>query len=178
MFPARRDACKTDILNRKLWADHFDSQNVKYAFFSAANATALQEARREAAEAEARIREQQEEEDQVQTSRSPKRASFEATTSRVSTVPGSSEEAESGGDESASDEGQPTDSPDEEYSDDDDDDDERGAFLPIDEESEAQDARTRVLSVLELEDLFVKSAPDLSSEYPLFGYHSLPNDGP
>ena len=178
MFPARRDACKTDILNRKLWADHFDSQNVKYAFFSAANATALQEARREAAEAEARIREQQEdEEDQVQTSRSPKRASFEATTSRGSTVPGSSEEAESGGDESASDEGQPTDSPDEEYSDDDDD-DERGAFLPIDEESEAQDARTRVLSVLELEDLFVKSAPDLSSEYPLFGYHSLPNDGP
>ena len=51
----------------------------------------------------------------------------------------------------------------EEYSEDESDDSEGGAFLPIEEGPEAQDPRTKVLSVLELEDLFVRSAPDLSS---------------
>ncbi|KAG6830293.1 hypothetical protein H0H92_001371 [Tricholoma furcatifolium] len=42
---------KADLLTvrqRRLWADFFDSKAVRYAFFSAANATALQQARREA----------------------------------------------------------------------------------------------------------------------------------
>ena len=49
--------------------------------------------------------------------------------------------------------------------------DDDGVFLPIEEGPEASDPRTRVLSVLELEDLFVRSAPDLSSLFdflPLF----------
>lgn len=33
---------------RRLWADYFDGQRIQYAFFSAANATAIQEARRAA----------------------------------------------------------------------------------------------------------------------------------
>ena len=35
-------------LCRRQWADYFDSQNIRYAFFSAANATAIQQARRDA----------------------------------------------------------------------------------------------------------------------------------
>lgn len=33
---------------RRLWADYFDSQGIQYAFFSAANATALQLGRKDA----------------------------------------------------------------------------------------------------------------------------------
>ena len=44
--------CVTDAqLVRRQWADYFDQQGVTYAFFSAANATALQKARREIQEA-------------------------------------------------------------------------------------------------------------------------------
>ncbi|PPQ62960.1 hypothetical protein CVT24_006066, partial [Panaeolus cyanescens] len=49
---------KADLLTheqRTQWADYFDSQNITYAFYSAANASALQEARRELAELNASI---------------------------------------------------------------------------------------------------------------------------
>lgn len=38
------------MYSRSQWANYFDQQHVYYAFYSAANATALQQARREAAE--------------------------------------------------------------------------------------------------------------------------------
>lgn len=123
-------------VSRRLWADYFDAQGVQYAFFSAANAVALQEARRQAlAEAEAKealhdgspdglggIAVQEEEEDEEDLS--------------------SEEESES---QSES--------------------EDEGLYLSEDEHSSGnQDPRSKVLSVLELEDLFVKAAPDLSSE--------------
>ena len=116
-------------MNRRLWADHFDQQNITYAFFSAANATALQELRREIELAKVR----------------------------------EIEKAAAGNNESSG-------------SDDDDDprtpEDEMPEPqekippfpLPVEEDSEdARDPRTRVLSVLELEDLFFRVAPDLTS---------------
>ena len=127
-------------VSRRLWADYFDAQGVQYAFFSAANAVALQEARRQAlAEAEAKealhdgspdglggIAVQEEEEDEED----------------LSSEEESKEESES---QSES--------------------EDEGLYLSEDEHSsENQDPRAKVLSVLELEDLFVKAAPDMSSE--------------
>jgi hypothetical protein len=43
------------LIGRCLWANYFDSQGIHYAFYSAANAITLQEARREAAEVETRL---------------------------------------------------------------------------------------------------------------------------
>ncbi|KAH8835699.1 hypothetical protein DL96DRAFT_1666368 [Flagelloscypha sp. PMI_526] len=51
---------KADLLTVKQriqWADYFEEQHIQYAFFSAANASAIQEARKEAAEALARAAE-------------------------------------------------------------------------------------------------------------------------
>lgn len=128
---------RAEILHRKQWAEYFEAQGVQYAFFSAANAAALQAARQEAEAAAARAEE----------------AAAEAA-AKVARDEESSSEEESDGD---SDNGPFTD---EEPSDDDSD---IGTFHPVEEGPEAQDPRTRVLSVLELEELFVKSAPDLSS---------------
>jgi len=41
--------------SRRLWADYFDTQGVCYAFYSAANAVALQEAKREAVDTEMQL---------------------------------------------------------------------------------------------------------------------------
>ena len=142
---------------RKLWADYFDEQNVNYAFFSAANAAALQDARREAAEVEARL---QEHEALASTSVHdvPSNGHIEGQLPpRVADGDMESGDAESDSSEKSQD------LSDEEYSDEDS--EYRGTFLPIDQESDVQDPRIRVLSVLELEDLFVRSAPDLSSTF-------------
>lgn len=120
---------------RKEWADYFDSQGVQYAFFSAANAAALQAARHEAEMAAARAEEE-----------------AAAKAAKAARGEGSSSEEES--DES-------DDEPDTEESSDEDSD--IGTFHPVEEGPEAQDPRVKVLSVLELEELFIKSAPDLSS---------------
>ena len=138
---------------RKLWADYFDGQNVKYAFFSAANAAALQEARREAAAAQAPAQKQNDAPESVPM---PPDAADEPSSVGEEPQGEDSEEDSDDGEEV------PEDSL-EEYSEDESDDSEGGAFLPIEEGPEAQDPRTKVLSVLELEDLFVRSAPDLSS---------------
>ncbi len=113
-----------------MWADFFDKQGVQYAFFSAANAVALQQARQEAlerAEAEAKA--------------------LEDPHSDAEDVEDDSESSESSDDDADL----------SEYDSDDD------VYLSAEEDTEdAQDARTRVLSVLELEALFMDSAPDLS----------------
>ena len=133
--------------DRKLWADYFDGQGIKYAFFSAANAAALQEARREAAEAEAKLYEHQ----------AVESAPTESGPLGPATSAASDEDADS------SDESDVPDDDDDISSSEGGEDYGRGAFLPIDDEVDAQDPRTKVLSVLQLEDLFVASAPDLSS---------------
>ncbi|KAJ7706371.1 P-loop containing nucleoside triphosphate hydrolase protein [Mycena rosella] len=121
---------KADLLTatqRCLWADHFDKQGIQYAFFSAANAAALQQARRDAL-LEKQAAEQSEDE--------------------------SEEEDEDEDEEEEEDE-------DDEESDDYE--EEEDFYFSAEEDSpEGQDPRARVLSVLELENLFERMAPDLS----------------
>ena len=116
-------------MDRRLWADSFDEQNVRYAFFSAANAAALQELRREVELAKAREAERE-----------------------------TTEKEESSGSDDEDDPQTPEDETPEPQE------DAQPFTLPVEEDSEdARDPRTRVLSVLELEDLFFKVAPDLTS---------------
>ncbi|KAI0673366.1 P-loop containing nucleoside triphosphate hydrolase protein [Trametes maxima] len=149
---------KADLLTarqRKQWADYFDSQNVQYAFFSAANAAALQEARREVEAAAARAEEEA--------------AAAETAAKTDADDDGSEEEVV--GNESVEDSDENAESSDSEVEESSDDDSEVGAFLPVEEGPEAQDPRTKVLSVLELEDLFVSSAPELSTFTDSSGQH-------
>ncbi|OJT02723.1 Large subunit GTPase 1 [Trametes pubescens] len=142
---------KADLLTarqRKLWADYFDAQGVQYAFFSAANAAALQEARKEAEAAAARAVEE---------------AAAAAEAARAPGAGPNSDEEDSD-DESVDEE----DSSDEES---DESDSRRGTFHPLGERSETEDPRTRVLSVLELEELFASCAPDLSAFTDSTGQH-------
>ncbi|KAF8973587.1 P-loop containing nucleoside triphosphate hydrolase protein [Flammula alnicola] len=123
---------KADLLTaqqRVQWADYFDQQGIHYAFYSAANAAAIQQARRDAAEALARAEEEQSRED-------------------------------SSSDEESEDEEQPRapHSPDSE-----DESEEEDMYFSAEEDTEeGQDPRAKVLSVLELEEMFEKMAPDLS----------------
>ncbi|TBU34689.1 P-loop containing nucleoside triphosphate hydrolase protein [Dichomitus squalens] len=156
---------KADLLTaqqRKLWADYFDSQNVKYAFFSAANAAAIQEARRDAAAAN--------------TPQHVLEAQADAETRSGEQAPGAeftpAVDAADADDESDDESESPAEDADEETSSDDDtQSEEGGAFLPIEEEPEASDPRTKVLSVLELEELFLRTAPDLSTFTDSSGQH-------
>jgi large subunit GTPase 1 len=120
---------------RRIWADYFDSQGIRYAFYSATNATArqeiLREAREKATEANQRI-ESSEEDEEADAEESILDADISSTTSSGSYDPirtGSSDE---------------------------------DVDMASDEDTE--DARAKVLSVLELEDLFIASAPDLSGK--------------
>ncbi|KAF9076100.1 P-loop containing nucleoside triphosphate hydrolase protein [Rhodocollybia butyracea] len=118
---------KADLLTTKQrvqWANYFDSQRIQYAFFSAANAAAIQEARREAA-----LKMQE-----------------EATRQDEEVI--SSENEEQDAEDSESDT----------FSDDE-------SYFSVEEEEVAEDVdpRARVLSVLQLEELFVQQAPDLSA---------------
>ncbi|KAJ7107609.1 hypothetical protein C8R43DRAFT_1080267 [Mycena crocata] len=125
---------KADLLTatqRCLWADHFDKQGIQYAFFSAANATALQQARREAL-----LEGQNNDHDQGEGDQ------------------GEEDEEASGDDEDASSDG-----------DEESDHESEDFYFSAEEEEdspEGQDPRAKVLSVLELESLFERMAPDLS----------------
>ncbi|KAG6911573.1 hypothetical protein DXG01_011875 [Tephrocybe rancida] len=132
---------KSDLLTaqqRCLWADYFDSQGIQYAFFSAANATALQEARRDALLSA-----------QNQATASDDDADSQgADSGDEQDVPQLGEASDSdSGDESLP----------ESYEDD-------TYFSAEDDEPEIQDPRARVLSVLELEDWLLSMAPDLSGQ--------------
>ncbi|KAI0068282.1 P-loop containing nucleoside triphosphate hydrolase protein, partial [Artomyces pyxidatus] len=149
---------KADLLTakqRRLWADYFDSQSIQYAFFSAANATALQEARREVLVAEQLALDQDQEDTETSSTSSDEEEEDPIITSlRELGVNGEDSE----------------DLPDD--TDDYETEDESGSQASVpdmayfsDEEDtiDGQDPRAKVLSVLELEDLFKKSAPDLSA---------------
>ncbi|KDQ19877.1 hypothetical protein BOTBODRAFT_183905 [Botryobasidium botryosum FD-172 SS1] len=127
---------KSDLLSldqRKLWADYFDTQGIQYAFFSAANAQAIQEARR-AAELAA----QYEDASQGSDEESEEETVEKDVVKKLEEANLEDEQADS------------------------EDDSREHLILPGLDEEVDDDPRTRVLSVLELEDLFIKSAPDLS----------------
>ena len=127
------------VSGRRIWADYFDSQGLHYAFYSATNATARQEALQEAsavgelekaAEENRRVEfSEEDEESDTETSPAPSAGSYDSVESE--TLDGLKDHPES--DEYPSDKG---------------------------------DSRAKVLSVLELEDLFIASAPELSGEFP------------
>ncbi|KAH9937242.1 P-loop containing nucleoside triphosphate hydrolase protein [Fomitopsis serialis] len=150
---------KADLLTlkqRRQWADYFDTQGINYAFFSAANAAALQEARRQAlaaTELEAPIEDSGDEDDEVhETGRYLPSAIPEV-------APGNTDV--DGSESSESVDGAPSD--DDSISDASSDASSLYRLPPEEESEDARDPRVKVLSVLELEDLFVQTAPDLST---------------
>ncbi|OAX44423.1 P-loop containing nucleoside triphosphate hydrolase protein [Rhizopogon vinicolor AM-OR11-026] len=135
---------KSDLLTatqRRIWADYFDSQGIQYAFFSAANAAALQQARRDAiAEAEETRLYQDAHRDEASLSDSD--------------GPHTPRDDDSDDDfpEKSESESQSASETDYDHE-----------YVHTEEDSpDGKDPRTKVLSVLELEDLFVAAAPDLS----------------
>lgn len=140
--------CIFTIFDRKQWADYFDQQGVQYAFFSAANATALQQARREAlAEAAEQIHSETMQEEDVVNSEDD---SSDPRPGQESEKREDAEEEQEFGDDVSS-------SSDISFHD-------GQSLLMEDDSPDAKDPRARVLSVLELEQLFVNAAPDLSGE--------------
>ena len=135
---------------RRIWADYFDSQGLRYAFYSATDATGRQEALQKAL------------------------VVGERTTAIDKAVEGNQQVAFPGEDEEADEEGtQNADMgsstpPDESYDSTGSEISDERVDLDSDEDLHGkEDPRSKVLSVLELEDLFIASAPDLSGGFPL-----------
>ncbi|KAI5124166.1 hypothetical protein M0805_000974 [Coniferiporia weirii] len=146
---------KADLLTakqRRFWADYFDQQNIQYAFFSAANAVAIQQARKEALlkEEEARHAAQQdacEEDPAVSDEENSDSLRKTGEWPAQGSVDDARESESSVGDSAL----------------DDDSLDENLYFDAEEDTEDGKDSRTRVLSVLELEALFTLTAPDLSA---------------
>jgi large subunit GTPase 1 len=136
------------------WADYFDSRGILYAFFSAANAAALQEARQVALETgrrqETEARPKVDEPAEADGSPEPDSTDRE----QIPTSPESEEDVEDESDEESMTE--------EDY-------------FSAEEDEFNQDPRAQILSVLELEDLFLKEAPPLSGERAIFFSFPLSN---
>lgn len=156
---------KSDLLTRKQregWADYFEAHNIQYAFFSAANSTALQEerARRLAEAAEEELAHSSSEE-----SESESEEEIEDELARMK-IPksGNKLRAPGPGDRQPTSDDDDSEDDDSESDSNSDTDDENavkkhrgvGISTPGSDESE----RTRILSVLELEDLFLSRAPE------------------
>lgn len=108
-------------MRRRCWADYFDQQGIRYAFYSAALGIAIQEARREAAEA---------------------------------LENGQAEDEEDDDEDESSDEEDEEEQPEQV----------KLLFAPDDDDEDTSDPRIKILSVPELEALFVEMAPPLSGE--------------
>ncbi|KZV93783.1 putative LSG1-large-subunit GTPase [Exidia glandulosa HHB12029] len=162
---------KSDLLNvqqRKQWADYFDSQNIKYAFYSAANANAVREARQLAAQRqqeqqEERAKEPQDDVAGVEDGVKDVSAGLNALKVAGPATPKAAEDDEVASEDGESGEDDEDESSEAEDEDEDDSGSETGHYYSVDEgeEEEAVDPRIRVLSVLELEALFLKVAPPL-----------------
>ncbi|CDZ96722.1 Predicted GTP-binding protein MMR1 [Phaffia rhodozyma] len=135
---------KSDLLTlnqRRQWADHFESLGIRYAFFSALNATALQEAAALAAQAAA-LAEEEASSDEDDSERDESSDEDEAELAdKVSRPVGFTGPAYDGEEEKKA-----------------------GIDLEHDEQrlEEGYEERLRVLSVLELEELFESEAPSLN----------------
>ncbi|KAI6136487.1 P-loop containing nucleoside triphosphate hydrolase protein [Pisolithus sp. B1] len=128
-----KDADLLTATQRRIWADYFDSEGIQYAFFSATNAVVLQKLRHD-----------------LQL----KQASDEDTDSssedrHTPRDEGSANGSDSGVDRLGLEEREASD-------------DEYGYVHTEEDSPDGRDPRTKVLSVLELEELFLSSAPDLS----------------
>ncbi|GJJ09874.1 hypothetical protein Clacol_004098 [Clathrus columnatus] len=134
---------KADLLTqeqRQQWANYFDEQGIKYAFFSAANATALQQARRIKEEEEAQLHESGGEEEEEEEGEGKEETEEVVISQTVEDALEAFQEPP--GTDSESDEVDET------------------MFYSAEEDS-LDDERIKVLSVLELEQLFIKTAPKL-----------------
>ncbi|KAH7885952.1 hypothetical protein F5I97DRAFT_1936902 [Phlebopus sp. FC_14] len=145
---------KADLLTatqRRIWADYLDAQGIRYAFFSAANATALQQARQAAvARSEA------------ESEAYGAKPTFDPDSSSDSVGPSTPDDIDfDGSAEEAEDSKLNTPL----RSDVDNSDEEEGhMYVSTEEDSpDGRDPRTKVLNVLELEELFGAAAPDLSA---------------
>ncbi|BGP47483.1 hypothetical protein JCM10450v2_003335 [Rhodotorula kratochvilovae] len=159
---------KSDLLTRgqrERWADYFDAHGIQYAFFSAANGIALQEerARQEELAAIAEQSEESDSEDEFAPGmKIPKSGNKlkgleakkpAAAASAAAPAPSASRPRVMGREEDTDSEGE-------------DSDEElagimrRGMGISVPGSDESP--RTRILSVLELEDLFMKHAPEVS----------------
>lgn len=136
---------KADLLTatqRRIWADYFDSEGIQYAFFSAANAVALQKLRHDVpTQPDARQLQAEQASDEDTDSSSE----GQHTPHDKGSANGSDSEADRLGLEEHE-------ASDNEY-----------RYVHTEEDSpDGRDSRTKVLSVLQLEELFLSSAPDLS----------------
>ena len=139
--------------HRRIWADYFDELGIRFAFFSAANAAALQQARRESPA-------QREEGSSAPHQRSD--ATAEQQKMNLSTTAEAESSSDSEGPHTPDGHEDNDVPPDSEN--DSDSDDSKFRYVPTEEDTpDGRDPRTRVLSVLELEGLFISAAPDLSS---------------
>ena len=118
--------------SRCQWADHFDQQGVKYAFYSAADAAALQQARRDAMEALNRA-----EAGQLSDGSEFNEADDDGN-ANLDSEENCSEDGTDGDDM---------------------------YFSAEEEEEDVQDTRARILSVQELEEMFIAMAPDLYGRF-------------
>lgn len=181
---------KADLLTRtqrEAWADYFESQGVEFAFFSAANAAALQEQaerqrRREAGEDVSDVEDEDGDESEDGEDESDEEEEEEAaapeTVHDAAGVPSQQTALEEQLDA--------TTLTDEELEDTDGEEEvaakkakaTKGAWLAIAEaEPDAPESdRTRVISVTELEELFERSAPDLKREWSSAGLY-VTDDG-
>ena len=150
---------KADLLTReqrKLWAAYFETEGIDFAFYSAATATAIQQREAEALPDERDGEELKGPKGRYQTEEPPERS--EGTRATVSDPSNNHDSSD------ASDEGQDDDQDDVQdrsYS-------EEGShdiLLEDPEIHEDQDPSTRVLTVGELEELFMKSAPNLDGMF-------------
>ncbi|KAG9049706.1 hypothetical protein FS837_009351 [Tulasnella sp. UAMH 9824] len=177
---------KSDLLTkdqRRQWADYFDSQGIQYAFFSALDAKILQEMRQAAEDAAASVTVaattvQQDAPNNTQQSESgseeegeealdPADADVAAKLTRLAVKEADEEEQAEGESAKPDSEGHEED---DEESEDEEEGEEYDRYVPR-ARDENEDLRTRVLSVLELEELFIRSAPELSSSW---GFPSTP----
>jgi large subunit GTPase 1 len=181
------------IDDRSMWADHFEKQNITYAFFSAADAAAAQEQAERMWRRENDIESESEDEDE----------DVEGEHSGSEGEAGSEDDDEEEEDEvedelSKKVQGTTLDSDYEEgWSTEEEDDEaaenaetaldkkvENGDKIPMkdvvaainhweikEEKPVTEDKRTRVLSVTELENLFVNAAPELHRKSPCYGIY-------
>lgn len=144
-------------MNRREWANFFDGEGIQYAFFSAANAVALQQARRDALidEEGAGHTSKEIEKDDHAIARDTQVPSGDRFDHELEGTIHQESEGDGG---SAVSEGSlaESDLDDDEFCND--------LYVPLNDPNDELDPRTKVLSVLELESLFVSSAPDLSGE--------------
>ncbi|KAK4705280.1 large subunit GTPase 1, partial [Phenoliferia sp. Uapishka_3] len=183
---------KSDLLTlkqRQGWADYFEKEGIQYAFFSAANSTALQEerARREAMAAEEAMPNSESESESEEES---EEEVVEESAGMKIPKSGNKLRAPGPGDREPGDYDEESDIDDGEDEDEDSDEDtdnelatkmRRGAGISTPGSSEPE--RTRILSVLELEDLFLSRAPEISvaaghsNEKLVVGLVGYPNVG-